>query len=173
MSKFRGLILFNSSSTVGNNIKIIGKKSIKAGRNLGIGDSSRLEAFANYNGEDFKPVINIGNNCSFGNFLHIGAISEINIGDGVLGGSGILIIDHNHGHIDTPSLKSKTRPALRSLVHKGKITIEENVWIGDDVKILGGAHIGKGSIIQANTIVSKSIPPYSICTDRNNILDLK
>jgi acetyltransferase-like isoleucine patch superfamily enzyme len=171
MCRLRGVIFFNSSSTIGSNFKLIGKANLKVGKNLGIGDSSRVESFSEYNGKLYSPEVTIGNNCSFGNFLHIGAINKIAIGNGVLGGSGILILDHNHGETDKVTLQSSIRPALRSLVSTNVITIEDNVWLGDNVKVLSGAHIGYGSVIQANAIVSKFVPPYSICTDRNNILD--
>ncbi|SFT33126.1 transferase hexapeptide (six repeat-containing protein) [Chryseobacterium formosense] len=45
---------------------------------------------------------------------------------------------------------------------KGKTTIEDDVWIGTDVIILSGLTIGKGSIIAAGAVVTKSFPPYSV-----------
>ena len=54
------------------------------------------------------------------------------------------------------------QPRLRQLVSKGEVIIEDNVWIGNNVCILGGVRIGMGSIIGANTVVTKDIPPYSI-----------
>ena len=42
------------------------------------------------------------------------------------------------------------------------ITIENDCWLGGDVKILPGVTIGTGSIIGAGSIVTKSIPPHSI-----------
>ncbi len=42
------------------------------------------------------------------------------------------------------------------------VTIEENVWIGLDVIVLGGVTIGEGAIIQAGSVVVKDIPKYAI-----------
>lgn len=42
------------------------------------------------------------------------------------------------------------------------IIIEEDVWIGINVTLLAGAHIGRGAIIGACSVVTKDIPPYSI-----------
>lgn len=42
------------------------------------------------------------------------------------------------------------------------VTIEDDVWLGARVCILPGVTIGKGSIIGACAVVSKSIPPYSL-----------
>jgi len=43
-----------------------------------------------------------------------------------------------------------------------KTIIEDDVWIGYRVIINSGVTIGKGAIIAAGSIVTKSIPPYSI-----------
>ena len=45
---------------------------------------------------------------------------------------------------------------------KGKIIIEDEVWIGANVTILSGIKIGKGAIIAAGSVVTKDVPPYSI-----------
>jgi len=48
------------------------------------------------------------------------------------------------------------------IMSKGPIIIEEDVWIGSNVVILSGVRIGRGSVIGAGSIVTKSIPRYSI-----------
>jgi len=45
---------------------------------------------------------------------------------------------------------------------KGDIVIEDDVWIGANSVILSGVTIGRGSIIGAGSIVTKSIPRYSV-----------
>lgn len=42
------------------------------------------------------------------------------------------------------------------------IIVEEDVWIGINVTLLSGAHIGRGAIIGACAVVTKEIPPYAI-----------
>lgn len=42
------------------------------------------------------------------------------------------------------------------------VIIDENVWIGADVTILPGVHIGEGAIVGAAAVVTKDVPPYSI-----------
>ena len=42
------------------------------------------------------------------------------------------------------------------------IVIEDNVWIGDRVTILGGVRIGEGAIIQAGAVVVSDIEKYGI-----------
>lgn len=42
------------------------------------------------------------------------------------------------------------------------VVIEDDVWTGANVTILKGVTIGRGSVIAAGAIVTKSCPPYSI-----------
>lgn len=45
---------------------------------------------------------------------------------------------------------------------KGKIIVEDDVWIGYGALIMSGVTIGKGAIVGAKSIVTKDVPPYSI-----------
>lgn len=46
--------------------------------------------------------------------------------------------------------------------NKGTVRIGHGVWIGDSVIVLPGAQIGNGAIIGAGSVVTKSIPAYSV-----------
>lgn len=45
---------------------------------------------------------------------------------------------------------------------KGKIIIEEDVWIGSNSTILSGVKVGRGAIIGAGSVVTKDVPKYAI-----------
>jgi len=45
---------------------------------------------------------------------------------------------------------------------RGDTIIGNDVWIGQNVTILPGIHIGDGAIIGANSVVSKNVEPYTI-----------
>jgi acetyltransferase-like isoleucine patch superfamily enzyme len=42
------------------------------------------------------------------------------------------------------------------------IILEDNVWLGTNVKVLDGVLIGKDSIVGAGSVVNKDIPPFTI-----------
>ena len=44
----------------------------------------------------------------------------------------------------------------------GGVTIENGVWIGNNVIILPNVTIGEKSIVGAGSVVTKSIPAYSV-----------
>ncbi len=43
-----------------------------------------------------------------------------------------------------------------------EVEIGNDVWVGQDVNIMGGIKIGHGAVIGANTLVTKDVPPYAI-----------
>ncbi len=45
---------------------------------------------------------------------------------------------------------------------KGDTVVGNDVWIGYDVTILPGVHIGDGAIIAAKSVVTRDVPPYAI-----------
>lgn len=145
---------------IGLNPRIINSKSIKIGKNVSLGNFVRIECF-NSNKNNVQLII--GDESSFGDYLHIGVATKVIIGNGVLGGSNILIIDHNHGITNQIELENlDVIPRNRQIISKGNIIIEDNVWIGDKVCILGGVTIGKGAVIAAGAIVRKNVESYSI-----------
>lgn len=45
---------------------------------------------------------------------------------------------------------------------KGDVIIGNDVWVGFEVTILSGVHIGDGAAIGACSLVSQNVPPYAI-----------
>ena len=45
---------------------------------------------------------------------------------------------------------------------KGDTVVGNDVWIGQNVTVMPGVHIGDGAIIGANSVVAKDIPPYAV-----------
>lgn len=153
---------FGKNVSLGRNTTYIGEKYISIGDNTSIGDNGRLTAYGYYEKtkQHFTPLLTIGNNCNIGEQSHITAINCIMIGNNVLTGPRVLITDNAHG--DSLFKLLDTAPTERFLYSKGKVVIEDNVWIAEGAMIMPGVRIGKGSIIAANSVVTKDIPPYSV-----------
>ena len=55
-----------------------------------------------------------------------------------------------------------TPPHMEQLPHKGDTIIGNDVWIGQNVTVMPGVHIGDGAVIAANSVVTGDIPAYHI-----------
>lgn len=53
-------------------------------------------------------------------------------------------------------------PALADLPLKGDTAVGNDVWIGQNVTVMPGVHIGDGAIIAANSVVARDVPAYCI-----------
>lgn len=112
--------------------------------------------------EDFAVIstssgnIRIGNNFSIQTSSTIYGGGGLAIGNDVMIASNVVIVPANHifGRIGTPIREQGS-------TMKG-IAISDDVWIGAGCRILDGVKIGKGSIIGAGTVLTKSVPEYSI-----------
>lgn len=137
-----------------------GEKYFSIGKGTCFGKYAVLTAWDSYEGETFIPEVKIGENCNFGDYLHLTCINKITIGNDVLTGRWVTISDNGHGYTDYASLQIP--PIKRRLSCKGSIEIGNNVWIGDKATVLSGVHIGRGCIIGANAVVTKDVPAYSV-----------
>lgn len=97
----------------------------------------------------------LGKNCNF-NGMKIYGKGKVIIGDNFHSGEDVVIYTTIHNYE-----KSKAIPYDSSYIHKD-VFIEENVWIGSRVIILGGNRIGEGAIIQAGSVITEDIPKYAI-----------
>lgn len=100
----------------------------------------------------------IGDNVSINRYVIIDAsdAGRIHIGNNCLIGPYVLIRSADH-KFDNPGA------SIRSQGHAGgDIVIEDNCWIGGHVTITHSVTIGTGSVIGANSVVTRDIPPHSL-----------
>lgn len=50
----------------------------------------------------------------------------------------------------------------QDIVSSGDIVLEDDVWLGLNVQVLDGVTIGKGTIVGAGAVVTKSLPPNTV-----------
>ncbi|SQG83205.1 CpsI [Streptococcus uberis] len=113
-------------------------------------------------GKHTSNILKFGKNVNIGDSVRISCIDKVDIGDNVLIGSRVLIIDNSHGSYsgvnqDNPALHPNDRKLTSS-----PIIIGNNVWIGDGAVIQKGVTVGDGAIIGANSVVTKNIPSKTI-----------
>lgn len=107
--------------------------------------------------------IGIGNNCDL-NGVAITAYESVTIGDRVQIGAAGLITDTDLHPVDVVNRRRQMsgEPFPMRLVVKSPVVIEDDVWIGFNVLILKGVHIGRGAIVGAGSVVTKNVPAFSV-----------
>lgn len=73
----------------------------------------------------------------------------------------LLSGEHNYKNFLSYPIKDKIFDE-KETISKGKIVVEDDVWIGYGSIILSGVTIGKGAVIGAGSIVAKNVPPFAI-----------
>jgi len=148
-------LFFPRAKLIRSPFYIRGIAFIEIGKNFIAGVGLRMDAFP----DKEKICIRIGDNVQINDYVHIGAVDSLTIGNNVLIASRVFISDHNHGFYGNSSEQSipEVPPAKRKLSF-ASVCIEDNVWIGEGVGILPGVRIGKGSIIGCGAIVTRDVP---------------
>lgn len=161
-----GETLYNIKCVIGTKLKykgarlirtpiaVRGKKYIDLGTGLTTGKNCQIEV----NGEHNGCCLKFGNNVNIGHNVRIQCAEKITIGNNVLMGSRITIIDNSHGAYSGDVQDSPITPPNERRLKTAPIFIGDNVWIGDGVVIQEGVTIGSGSIIAANSVVTKDLP---------------
>ncbi len=97
-------------------------------------------------------------NCIIGKYCAIARNIQISPGDHPTSG----FVSIHPSTYCKPSFHSKTYLDSNHYKHNENVEIGNDVWIGTNVVITGGVKIGDGVIIAANSVVTQSIPAYTL-----------
>ena len=112
--------------------------------NSKIGDYTRLRHFCT------TAYAEIGKFCSIASGTKIG----------IAGHPSNLLSTNSVFYLDK-SLNPRFKNEIKYQPYS-KITIGNDVWIGEKCLIMPGVNIGNGAIIAAHAVVTKDVPPYAI-----------
>ena len=147
---------FRSAAYLGPKVRLWGRVVIKNEGALLIGKRARIEArivpLELTIGEYGTLEIGEGTFINYG--TSIAAMQSVRIGPKCNIGTYVIIMD-NDFHQLVPE-KRDERPESKPIL------LEENVWLGARVIVLGGVKIGAGSVIAAGSVVTRDIPPRSL-----------
>lgn len=113
------------------------------------GDGLKVNGFSTVNSQTM-----LGNNVNF-NGMTITGQGKVSIGNNFHSGIGCRIITSNHNY------NGNAIPYDDTFLHMTTV-IEDNVWLGEYVTILGNVTIGEGAIIQARSVVVSDVPKLGI-----------
>ena len=163
---------------IGKHVTLRNKRYISAGRNFIADDFSEIEGLSKhgitfgdrvtvgrfaiirgsrqYGAAALGEGLLVGNNSNIGPYCYIGCSGGIRIGNNVMMAPRVSIFAENHNFEDVElTLKEQG-------VKRAPVIIEDDCWIASHSVILAGVTIGRGSVVAAGSVVTKSMPPYSI-----------
>ncbi len=150
--QYPGRIRLGDAVGIGRHVTLRANTEANPGIALGAGVAINDAVVINAN----RGFVTLGERSWLGPFCLVYGNGGVTIGRDVLiaGHSSINTVSHAVERCDIPI---NDQPVLT-----GPVVIEDDVWIGLNVVVLQGVTLGRGSIIGAGAVVTRSIPPWSI-----------
>ena len=105
--------------------------------------------------------MSIGKGCFFNQNVMIVSKDEIEIGNNVIIGPNVVIVDHDHNY----KVSDRKNTFTAAPVHIG-----DNVWIGANVIIMKGTSIGEGTVIGAGMVLKGEYPSNTVIYEKADIV---
>ena len=160
---------------LGRGVQILHPSCLEAGDDVSIMDygylnclSARGVRFGNHTSIDRNLWLSCGaahdsrGYFEIGDHSFIGAYAVIGSGGGISIGSHVLIGQCVNIHAESHRFTDSTRLIQEQGVSYRGVVIEDDIWIGSKATILDGVTIGRGAIIGAGAVVTKSVPSQAI-----------
>lgn len=117
------------------------------GYNVKIGHGCLLSYISN---------LEVGNNVSINEYCSIGCRG------GVIIGSNVSIAHRSTILSTTHIIGGKSTVTKRNGIELKRTQIDDDVWIGAGVVVIGGVKIGQGVVVGANSVVTCDLEPYGV-----------
>lgn len=108
-------------------------------------------------------------NISIGDYVYIGSNcrmwavqSHIYLAHHISIAPNVSIIAGNHSSHIVGKYITDYKTEDKRLKDDLPVIVDSDVWIGTNVTILNGVHVGRGCIVAAGSVVNKDTPPYSV-----------
>lgn len=152
--QLRGMGSIAPSAVVQRLMRVDGATNIHLGANTIVQQGTWLAAVPLTGAKQCRLEIRAGS--VIGNMNHIYATRSVIIEEEVLTADKVYISDCTHSYTNT------NIPVLRQpIVQLSNVVIGRGAWLGENVCVMG-ACVGRGSVIGANSVVTKDIPDYCV-----------
>ena len=128
------------------------------GTPMTIGARTMIDAFVKIKPAGGSGALEIGEDCAINSGTVIYTGNGVRIGDAVAIAANCTLAPTNHAYAD----RSRRIRDQGFLPSKGGIVIDDDVWLGANVVVLDGAHIGQGCVVAAGSIVRGRLEPYGV-----------
>ena len=136
----------------GHNVQVLGMANVHIGPGSCVGDNSWLNVCF----RDDKIRLRIGTRVLVGRGSMLSAGGLLEVGDYCLLAPQVFISDADHVY------RNIMRPYMDQGATAGKVVVEENCWLGIHAVVSGNIIVGRGSVVAANAVVTKDVPPFAV-----------
>ena len=102
------------------------------------------------------PVVTIGKRCIIGRGSHIIGHWSITLGDEIQVGPNVYITDQNHTYLDLEA------PVGWQTPEESAVSIGSGSWLGTNVVILPGTHLGRNTTVAAGAVVRGTFLDHAV-----------
>lgn len=119
-----------------------------------IGNGSSILPYAQVH--SWGGFVDIAEGCSINAYTILYGTGGIRVGSGVRIAAQTVVVASSH-RFDAPDV-----PIREQGITAEGIVIEDDVWIGAGCRILDGVRIGRGAVVAAGAVVTRSVAPLDI-----------
>ena len=144
-------LLRSAFAHIGRNTVIIKPMLLQGVAGISIGDDVIIRDGAWLATEGDASSLSIGSNTYIGHHCHVHSIDPVSIGSGCVFADNVMVSTTDHDRVD------------RHLVHgTGPIVIGDDVFLGQNVVVLGGVRVGNGATVAAGAVVLRDVDAGTI-----------
>jgi acetyltransferase-like isoleucine patch superfamily enzyme len=100
--------------------------------------------------------LEIGKNCLLGEYGIYNTFADLIIGDDVITADRISFVTNIHQY-ENVTIPIKNQPSVSE-----EIVIGDGSWLGMNVTVLAGTHIGKNCVVAAHSVVKGNYPDFCV-----------
>jgi acetyltransferase-like isoleucine patch superfamily enzyme len=103
-----------------------------------------------------EGTLTLGDKSVLARGVSVNCYLDVEIGDSALIADHVYIsdFDHKFAEVDT-AIKDQG-------IAKSRVRIDRDVWLGTKVTVCRGVHIGAGTVVGANAVVTRDLPARSV-----------
>jgi acetyltransferase-like isoleucine patch superfamily enzyme len=147
---------FGSGSVVQLPVRLSGEHRMSIGADVFVGAGAWLQVLDIGDSAD-DIALQIGDRAAFAGGCVVSVARSLTIGADVAMARNCYVADHTHAYTD-----SDTSISDQGLTDINPVVIEDGVWLGENVVVLPGVTIGRGSVVGANSVVTQDLPPHTV-----------
>jgi acetyltransferase-like isoleucine patch superfamily enzyme len=103
-----------------------------------------------------EGTLTLGDKSILARDISINCYLDVEIGDSALIADHVYISDFDHRFDDL------AMPIKDQGITKSRVRIDRDVWLATKVTVCRGVVIGEGTVVGANAVVTKDLPPFSV-----------